>query len=497
MTSHRYPGAAWLAALLVVTLTGCQTMVQAPSPVSAMGSGTPAATTPASPARVTRPAAATPATDAGGELKDLVNAEPVSSQVAQAPPDPEETSVPDLWDRIRRGMALPGIESSLVRTHEVWYASRPDYMGRMTVRAERYLFYIVEEVQRRKLPMELALLPFIESAFNPQAESRARAMGMWQFMPATGRHFDLAQNHFRDERRDVMASTRAALDYLEQLYAEFQDWHLALASYNWGEGNVRRAVRRNANAGKPTTYENLRMPRETRNYVPKLLAFANIVKDPKRFQVALPIIPNHPYFDAVTITRDIDVALVTELARISEEDFRALNPSLKHPVILAAGTPQVLLPWENAALFNSNLAEYQGALASWTVYVTPRNMNTARIARTVGMSDTELRQVNDIPKGRVVRKGSTLLVKRSAKVKRDVSERIAETGQLKLTPIDGTVVNRIRAKAGETVASMAKRLGVSAQSLAKWNRLSTSTRLAKDQRLTVYLPRNYGKRNRR
>lgn len=488
MTVNPLPRSVWLGALLPWLLAGCQTMVQAPAPTEQVG---------AAGSTQTQRAAQAPGGESEVEasgLTSLIAAQPVSTQVTPAPQAPQESGVPDLWDRIRGGMALPPLDSSLVRTHEVWYSSRPDYMARMTTRAERYLFYIVEEVERRKLPMELALLPFIESAFNPQAVSRARAMGMWQFMPATGRHFDLAQNHFRDERRDVMASTNAALDYLEQLYAEFNDWHLALASYNWGEGNVRRAIKRNARAKKATGYTNLRMPRETRNYVPKLVAFANLIKDPARFQVALPIIPNHPYFDAVTIERDIDVALAAEFARVSEDDFRALNPSIKHPVILAAGTPKVLLPWENAVLFTSNLAQHQGPLASWTVYVAPRNMNTQRIARTVGMNETELREVNGIPKGRVVRKGSTLLVKRSAKINRDVPERIADSGQLRLTAVKDTVRMRIRARAGETVAAMAKRLGVSAQSLARWNKLGVNARLAKDQRLTVYLPRNYGKR---
>ena len=493
MTVHRLPRRLWLGALLPWLLAGCQTMVQAPAPTEQMGAtaGRQQQRTAQAPQA---PQAASEAETAG--LTSLIAAQPVSTQVTPAPQATQESGVPDLWDRIRDGMALPPLKSSLVRTHEVWYSSRPDYMARMTARAERYLFYIVEEVERRKLPMELALLPFIESAFNPQAVSRARAMGMWQFMPATGRHFDLAQNHFRDDRRDVMASTNAALDYLEQLHAEFNDWHLALASYNWGEGNVRRAIRRNKRAKKATGYINLRMPRETRNYVPKLVAFANLIKDPARFQVALPIIPNHPYFDVVTIKRDIDVALAATFARVSEDDFRALNPSIKHPVILAAGTPKVLLPWENAVLFSSNLAQHQGPLASWTVYVAPRNMNTRRIARAVGMNETQLRRVNGIPKGRVVRKGSTLLVKRSAKLNRDVPERIADSGQLRLTSVKGTVRMRIRAKAGETVATMARRLGVPARSLARWNKLRTNTRLAKDRRLTVYLPRNYGKRRR-
>jgi len=257
----------------------------------------------------------------------------------------------DLWERIRRGYTMPDLDNSLVRSQEQWYASRPDYIQRMTERGSKYLFHVVEELERRNLPLELALLPFIESAFNPQAVSHAKAAGMWQFMPATGRYFDLKQNAFRDDRRDVLASTRAALDYLERLHRMFGDWHLALAAYNWGEGNVMRAIQRNRNAGLPTGYEDLRMPEETRQYVPKLQAVKNIVRASERYGVALPKIGNHPFFDTVGIDRDIDVALVAQLADVSERDFRQLNPSHNKPVIMAAGTPNILLPWDNALLF--------------------------------------------------------------------------------------------------------------------------------------------------
>ena len=206
------------------------------------------------------------------------------------------------------------LDTDLVRDREQWYASRPDYIQRMTERSARYLFHIVEEVQRRGMPTELALLPFIESAFNPQAVSSARAAGMWQFMPATGQSFDLKQNIFRDDRRDVLASTRAALDYLEQLHARFGDWHLALAAYNWGQGNVGRAITRNQKQGLGTAYTDLTMPLETRMYVPKLLAVKNIVARPESFGLRLPDIGNHPFFDTITIERDIDVALIARLS---------------------------------------------------------------------------------------------------------------------------------------------------------------------------------------
>ena len=246
---------------------------------------------------------------------------------------------------------MPDLDTALVRRWERWYAGKPEYMQRMADRASLYLFHIVEEVERRGLPMELALLPFVESAFNPHAVSSASAMGMWQFMPATGRKFDLKQNLFLDDRRAVQASTRAALEYLQTLHGMFGDWHLALAGYNWGEGNVQRAIARNRQARRPSGYLALRMPRETRDYVPKLQAIANIVRDPARFGLELPPLQNHPFFLSVAIDRDIDVALILELADLEPPEFRALNPQLNKPVVLAAATPEILLPYDNARRF--------------------------------------------------------------------------------------------------------------------------------------------------
>jgi membrane-bound lytic murein transglycosylase D len=259
------------------------------------------------------------------------------------------------------------------------------------------------------MPTELALLPFVESAFNPQAVSIAKAAGIWQFMPATGRHFDLKQNVFRDDRRDVMASTRAALDYLQRLYGMFGDWHLALASYNWGEGSVGRAVARNQRAGLGTRYQDLRMPDETRYYVPRLQALKNVVASPGSFNVELPLIPNHPYFQDVDIKRDIDVALAARLADVKLEDFRALNPSANRPIILAAGTGKILLPWDNAEVFKRNLqAHSEGRLASWTAWSVPSTMSVAEAARRSGMTESELRSVNNIPPRMLIKAGSWL-----------------------------------------------------------------------------------------
>lgn len=413
-----------------------------------------------------------------------------ANKQAREMPSPIELKDADLWDRIRRGFAMPDLDNDLVRNREQWYASRPDYVQRMTQRASRYLFYIVEEVERRGLPTELALLPFIESAFNPQAVSVAKASGMWQFIPSTGKHFELTQNIFRDERRDVMASTRAALDYLTKLYGMFGDWHLALAAYNWGEGSVQRAIARNQKSGLPTDYENLRMPVETRYYVPKLQAIKNIVSRPESYGLALQSIENHPYFLTVEIQRDIDVQLAARLAGVPMEEFRALNPQMNKPVILAAGTPQILLPYDNARLFIRNLADHRGPLASWTAWVVPRTMRPGEAAKVAGLDEDELREVNKIPKGMLIKVGSTLLVPRDGvRHAKDVSSEIADNAIIALAP-DVPPGRRTVVKAGkrDTLASLAKRYGVSVAQVAQWNRLTPSASLARGQRVVLYLP---------
>src|SRR5574343_948273 len=419
-----------------------------------------------------------------------VSAQPatVAPQAPQASPSPNDLSVnfkaqgnlglqppTDIWERIRRGFAMPDLETPLVRDREQWYAARPDYMLRMTERSRRYIYYIVEELERRNMPTELALLPFIESAFNPEAVSSAKAAGMWQFMPATGKYFELKQNTFRDDRRDVMASTRAALDYLQKLYGMFGDWHLALAAYNWGEGSVSRAIAKNQRAGLGTSYPELTMPTETRLYVPKLQAVKNIVANPEAFRTELPLIENHPYFQTVDITRDIDVALAARLADVDLADFKALNPSLDKPVILAAGTPQILLPWDNAKVFQRNLAAYnEGQYASWTVWVAPSTMTVANAAQRVGMSESDLRSINRIPPRMMIKAGSALMVPRSATTRTDVAEHVADNGKLSLAPDVVTRRSVVRARKGDTVSSLAKRHRVSAASLADWNDVKTS-----------------------
>lgn len=393
----------------------------------------------------------------------------------------------DLWERLRQGLTVRDLDGPLVRQWERWYAERPDYVQRMTERGARYLFHIVDEVDRRGMPMELALLPFIESAFNPRALSTARASGIWQFMPATGRDFDLKQNLFRDDRRDVQASTRAALDYLQALHGMFGDWHLALAAYNWGQGNVQRSVVRNERARLPADYESLRMPEETRHYVPKLQAIENIVRDPARFGLQLPALENHPFFLSVRVERDIDASLAARLAGLSLDEFHALNPQLNKPVVLAAGTPELLLPYDNARQFVSARENHTGPLASWTAWVAPRNVRPAEAARLVGMSEERLREVNRIPAGMQIRQGSTLLVDRAPHVRADVPEKVADGATIQLSPeTAGTRQRYIRVgKQPVSLAAMARRHGVDRGQLARWNDLPAEAMLQPGQRLVV------------
>jgi len=418
-----------------------------------------------------------------GPLSPIDRAQASSSNVAQLQPPA------DLWERIRLGFAMPNLESDLVTNREQWYASRPDYIQRMTERSSKYLFYIVEELERRNMPTELALLPYIESAFNPQAVSSAKAAGMWQFMPATGKSFDLKQNAFRDDRRDVLASTRAALDYLQKLHAMFDDWHLALAAYNWGQGSVGRAIAKNRKLGLGTSYTDLRMPDETRLYVPKLQAVKNIVANPQAYQTELPLIENHPYFQQVEITRDIDVALAAKLADVSITNFKALNPSAHRPVILAAGTPLILLPWDNAKIFQRNFEAYtKGQYASWTAWTAPATLSVSDAARRVGMSEADLRGVNNIPPRMLIKVGSTLLVQRTAKVLNDVTSHVADTAQMTLAPERVTRRRTVKARKGETVTSIARRYGLSAASVAEWNNVGTSATFKLGHQVVVFLP---------
>ena len=320
----------------------------------------------------------------------------------------------DIWQRIRDNFSMPELENQEVYARENYYATRADYVGRMATRSGDFLYLIMDEVERRHMPSELALLPFVESAFVTTARSPVSASGLWQFMPATGRDFSLQQNRFADQRNDVMASTNAALDYLQRLYDRFGDWHLALAAYNWGQGNVNRAVNRSVAAGGSGKYTDINMPAETRQYVPKLQAIKNIVRNPSQYGISLPNIPNRLRHEAVLVTRDIDVSKAADLANLSEDEFKRLNPAYKRPIIVAALNSKILVPADRADDFRRAFSDKHRQLASLTTYTTYSTEALADIASKYNTDENRLRELNDIPYSHsYVRADSTLIVPRT------------------------------------------------------------------------------------
>lgn len=325
--------------------------------------------------------------------------------------DATDASQNDLWARIKDGYAMPNIESEYTANHEAWYASRPDYMKRMIERSQKYLFHVVEEVQKRGMPTEIALLPMVESAFNPQAYSRSSASGIWQFVPATGKDFGLKQNWWADNRRDVTAATSAALTYLQKLHGMFGTWELALAAYNAGEGTVQRAIERNRSRGLPTDYQSLDLPPETKNYVPKLQAIKNIITDPEHFGLKITSIPNQAYFTRVNAPKQIDTKLAAQLAEISLEEFNSLNPSYNRPVITSSGEiHQFLLPTWAAERFTNNLENYNKPLTSWQTYSAKRGERMDNIAKKFGINVNQFRGVNSLSDSKKIRTSQAVLV---------------------------------------------------------------------------------------
>src|SRR5437763_7308699 len=384
-----------------------------------------------------------------------------------APAKADDYKDPDLWARIRSGYAIPDINNNLVEKDIQWFTSRPDYLTKSSSRASLYLYHVVQELEKRGMPTELALLPVIESGFNPQALSNKDAAGIWQFVPGTGRDFNLQQNMFKDERRGVLASTDAALSYLQRLYTLFGDWQLALADYNWGEGNVQKAIQKNRAVGKPTDFESLAdlMPAETRNYVPKLQAVKNIIANPGQYGITLPEIDNQPYFTTVDKTSDIDLAVAAQLAEMSVDEFKALNPQFKKPVI--AGDSKILLPKENAEKFHLNLAQWGHALSSWTTHkITTAKESIASLASKFGTTPEVIRQANNIPPQMRLKAGSTILVPKTAAADNDITENIVDTAEIALEADRGdgkrkghlTGAQRFKASAASAIAEFKSRV---------------------------------------
>jgi len=315
----------------------------------------------------------------------------------------------DLWVRIRQGFSMPNLNDELVLSHQQWYLNRPDYLRRMVERSRRYLHFIVEELEKRGMPTELAFLPMVESSFDPMAYSKAHASGLWQFIPATGKRYDLEQNWWHDQRRDVVASTGAALEYLQAIYDMNGDWHLALASYNWGENAVKRAVQKNIANGLPTDFSSLTMPAETRNYVPKLQALKNIFGSQRTVSsLGLPTVPNRPYFATVEPKQAMDVAIAAKLAEMPLAEFRALNPAHNRPLINP--NMPLVLPAEKLETFQENLENHDAPLATWQIYTLRAGEKLEKIAPRFGITLQDLKRVNGLHGRLRVTAGASLLV---------------------------------------------------------------------------------------
>lgn len=393
---------------------------------------------------------------------------PAPAEIVLAPSMPEVNQ--NLWERIRTGFAMPELDTPLVAEKERFYLQQPEYLQRMFLRGSRYLYHIVEEIEKRGLPTELALLPFVESAMNPTALSSAQAAGLWQFIPSTGKAYDLSQNWWVDNRRDVVHSTRAALDYLTKIHEMHgRDWFLALASYNWGENAVARAVKKNQAAGKSADYLSLNMPAETRHYVPKLIALKNIVMRSGELGITLPDLPNKPYFVVIEKSGPIDLKLAAQFAGMSVEEFVALNPAHNRPVIAASRNNEIKLPADRIDAFIEAVERHglqNKPFASWQPYTMRQGETLADIARRGQISVGELARANDIkPTARPIAGTQILAPQTSVKDETLVESfngpRVYE--QIQIPPAYHRMQRR------ETLASVASQYRVSVEDLKRWN----------------------------
>ena len=393
------------------------------------------------------------------------------------------TQYADLFDRIRSGFHIDEVERTAVNQQLSWYAANPEYLERAFGRAELYLYHIVTEIEARGMPLELALLPVVESAFEPYAYSRARASGLWQFIPGTGSRFGLKQGWWYDGRRDVVESTRAALEYLQYLHDEFDgDWLLAVAGYNCGESAVARAINANRKAGKPTDFWSLKLPKETRAYVPKLLAMKRLVANPEAHGLTFSTIINQPYFERVETLGQIDLKLAAELAGVTYEELYELNPAYHRWATDPMGPHYLLLPSDGAALFRQNIGQLTPEeRVRATLYTVAKGDSVSSIARQFNTTISVIRELNDIPTG-LLTVGSQLRVPSSVIA---LPPKVARAA----AQVDGKGRRSSRhlhvVRSGDSLWRIARNNGMSVNTLAMMNGMQPGDTLRKGQRLRL------------
>jgi len=400
---------------------------------------------------------------------------------------PVNRSPDDVWERLRSKFHLPKQNNKRLDQQLKWYAKHPEYMKRVSERARPYLFYIAEMAEAMNIPSEIALLPIVESAFKPFAYSHGRASGIWQFIPATGKRFGLKQNWWYDGRRDVYASTIAAYNLLTKLQKQFKgDWLLALAAYNSGERNVHRAIRRNKRRGKPTDFWNLKLPNETRAYVPKLLALKRIVAEPEKYNVKLTKIPNEPYFEKVATQSQIDLARIAELSELPLDQVYKLNPAFNRWATSPNGPHYILLPIKNAAVFKEKLASLPPSQRiSWIRHKIRKGETISSIANKYNTSTSSIKRVNRIRKN-FLRAGNSLTIpvasKSQGSYKYSAKQRLRTQQNI---PRKGIKVSHI-VREGDTFWSLSRQHKVNIRSIAKWNGMAPRDTLKPGQKLIIW-----------
>ncbi|MFN2349702.1 MAG: LysM peptidoglycan-binding domain-containing protein [Thioalkalivibrio sp.] len=417
---------------------------------------------------------------------------PFPDQGPSDEPHPDATEGDrDIWDRVRAGMAMEDhSHHHQVLSHIQWHVKRPDFIHRVTARSEPLLHYILEEIEARELPTELLLLPIVESAYLPFAYSHGRAAGIWQFIPSTGRHFGLKQNWWYDGRRDLHASTQAALDYLHQLNQRFDgDWLLALAAYNAGQGNVARAISKNERLGRPTDFWSLDLPQETRNYVPKLLALRALMEDPEAYGLELWSVPDEPYLELVQLDSQLDLAVAARLADLKIEELYELNPGFNRWATDPEGPHHLLLPREHTEAFREGLAALDPAQrVVWTRHRIQPGETLIHIAQRYRTTVAMLQATNKL-RGTNIRAGRYLLVPSASQPASSYTLTAEQRrSQTQASGPSGRVQHQHVVQAGDTFWDLSLRYKVSVQQLARWNGMAPGDTLRLGQKLSVWLP---------